>query len=158
MKSLPSRSPRMWLWVVGFCAPFWVAVGAIFFAISAHAQSSQAYLPPAPYPPACSTAAPAISSGFGATSPSIVASNGTCAIEINVGTGTIAATGVIKLPQAPNGWVCMFVDITTNSTTVSQTKQTASTTTSCTIGNFSDISVGAGWVASDKLFGFAAPF
>ena len=93
---------------------------------------------------------PTISSGFG-TSPSIVKSNGTAAFTINVGTGGTATSGVIGLPSAANGWACFCTDITTNSTTVTQCKQTASSTTTATIGNFSDVAVAAAWTASDVV-------
>lgn len=98
----------------------------------------------------CSATAPTISSGFG-TSPSIVANNGTCAFQVNVGTGGSATSGVIGLPAASNGWNLQCTDITTNSTTVFLTKQTASTTTTATVGNFSDVAVASAWTASDKL-------
>lgn len=95
-----------------------------------------------------SGAAPTISSGFG-TSSSVVSNNGTMAFSINVGTGGTATSGVIGLPTAPHGWACFGTDITTNSTAVSQTKQTATSTTSATIGNFSDVAVATAWAASD---------
>lgn len=98
----------------------------------------------------CSATAPTISSGFG-TSPSIVASNGTCSFQINVGTGGSATSGVIGLPTATTGWVCAVTDITTESTTVFFTKQTASSTTTATVGNFNTSAAAAAWVASDKL-------
>jgi hypothetical protein len=94
--------------------------------------------------------APTISSGFG-TSPSIVASNGSLGFEVNVGTGGSATSGVIGLPTATNGWNCRCDDITTASATVFVTKQTASATTTCTVGNFNTSGVAAAWVASDKL-------
>lgn len=94
--------------------------------------------------------APTISSGFG-SSPSIVASNGSLAFQINVGTGGVATSGVIGLPTAATGWICKCDDITTENTTVTYTKQTASSTTSCTVGNFTDIAGAGAWAASDKL-------
>lgn len=94
--------------------------------------------------------APTISSGFG-TSPSIVASNGSAAFEVNVGGGGAATSGVIGLPTATTGWNCACTDITTASATVFLTKQTASATTSCTVGNFNTAGAAAAWVASDKL-------
>jgi hypothetical protein len=97
-----------------------------------------------------SNAAPTISSGFG-TGASIASNNGTAAFTINVGTGGAATTGVIGLPTAANGWNCYATDITTNSTTDSQTKQTASSTTTATIGEFSDVAVASAWVASNIL-------
>lgn len=94
--------------------------------------------------------APTVSSGFG-VSPTIVGNNGTLAFQVNVGTGGAATSGVIGLPTAATGWICSCVDITTTSTTVFVTKQTASGTTSCTVGNFNDVASAAAWVASDKL-------
>ena len=44
--------------------------------------------------------------------------------------GQTACAPVIGLPAAPNGWVCYAWDITTNSDVL---KQTAFTTTSCTL-------------------------
>jgi len=102
-------------------------------------------------------AAPTISSGFGST-PSIVGSNGTGSFEVNVGTGGTASSGVIGLPTAPTGWSCQCTDITTNSTSVFVTKQTASATTSCTVGNFSDAAAATAWTASDKLYCHAFSF
>jgi hypothetical protein len=97
-----------------------------------------------------SPTAPTISSGFG-SSPSIVAHNGTMAFEVNVGTGGSATSGVIGLPTATTGWNCYVTDITTASSTVFLTKQTASSTTSCTVGNFNTAGAAAAWVASDRL-------
>jgi hypothetical protein len=98
----------------------------------------------------CSATAPTISSGFG-TSPSIVANNGTCAFQVNVGTGGSATSGVIGLPTATTGWSCMAADITTQSSTVNTTRQTASSTTTATLGNFNTSGAAAAWVASDHL-------
>lgn len=95
-----------------------------------------------------SGAAPTISSGFG-TSPSISANNGTAAFRVNVGTGGAATTGVVGLPTATTGWNCTCTDITTASTTVFLCKQTASSTTTATIGNFNTAGAAAAWVASD---------
>ena len=94
--------------------------------------------------------APTISSGFG-TSPSVSANNGTAAFRVNVGTGGTASSGVIGMPTAASGWNCFCTDITTNSATVSQCKQTASSTTTATVGNFTDLAVAAAWAASDVL-------
>lgn len=95
--------------------------------------------------------APTISSGFGGT-PSIVASNGTAAFTINVGTGGVATSGVIGLPStASNGWSCDCRDLTTQSATVYLCKQTATTASTATIGNFDAAGAAAAWVASDVL-------
>ncbi len=93
--------------------------------------------------------APTVSSGFG-TGASITASNGTAAFRVGVGT-TSGNTGVIGLPTATAGWNCFANDITTQSTAVAYTKQTASSTTSATLANFSDIAVAGPWVDSDVL-------
>ena len=97
-----------------------------------------------------SATAPTIASGFG-TSPSVVASNGTVAFTINVGTGGTAQTGVITMPTAANGWVVHVENLSTRSSTVFQTKQTATTTTSVTIGSFDAAGAASAWVASDVL-------
>lgn len=97
-----------------------------------------------------SATAPTISSGFG-TNPSIVTSNGTAAFTINVGTGGTAQTGVIGLPTATTGWSVYCADVTTQSSTVFVTKQTASATTSATIGLFDAAGAAAAWTASDIL-------
>jgi len=99
---------------------------------------------------AASNTAPTIGSGFG-TSPSIVASNGTVAFQINVGTGGTASSGVITMPTATNGWSCSANDVTTQSTSVFLTKQIASTTSSVTITNYNISGVATAWVASDKI-------
>lgn len=94
-------------------------------------------------------AAPTISSGFG-TSPSIVASNGSVAFEVNVGTGGVATSGVIGLPAATTGWNCQCSDITTPG--ANMTRQTASSTSSCTVSNVAmSTGAAAAWTASDKL-------
>jgi len=104
-----------------------------------------------------SATAPAISSGFGA-SPSIVHSNGTAVFTINVGIGGTAASGVIGLPRAKNGWAVHCDDITTQSTSVFVTKQTATSTTSATLTQYSAAAVVAPWAASDILVCQAAAY
>jgi hypothetical protein len=96
------------------------------------------------------SSAPSISSGFG-TGASVTQNNGTAAFQINVGTGGSATSGVIGLPGAANGWNCFANDITTESSTVFMTKQTAGTTTTVTIKNFNDTGSAAAWAASDVL-------
>lgn len=95
-----------------------------------------------------SATAPTVSSGFG-SSPSIASNNGTAAFTVNVGTGGSATSGVIGLPTAATGWNCFCTDITTASSTVFLCKQTASSTTTATIGNFNTSAVASAWVASD---------
>ena len=79
-----------------------------------------------------SSTAPTIASGFG-TSPTITASN-TAAFKIVIGTGG-AASGVITLPTAANGWIVYAQDITSGTSLFLQ--QTGSTTTSATLTSFS---------------------
>ena len=97
-----------------------------------------------------STTAPVISSGFG-TTPSIAAHNGTAAFRINVGTGGSASTGVIGLPTATTGWNCYAQNLSSNTASVFLTKQTASSTTAATIGNYDAAGAAAAWTASDIL-------
>lgn len=93
---------------------------------------------------------PTISSGFG-TGPSISANNGSIAMRVNVGTGGVATTGVIGLPLAATGWNCFCSDVTTQTATVDVCKQTATSTTTATLGNFTSAGVAGAWVASDIL-------
>lgn len=93
---------------------------------------------------------PTISSGFG-TTPSVTASNGSIAMRVNVGTGGTAINGVLGLPTAGTGWNCFCTDITTATATVDVCKQTASTATTATIGNYTSGGVTGAWVASDIL-------
>lgn len=88
--------------------------------------------------------------GFG-TSPAVTFNNGLDSIVLNVGTGGTSTSGTVTLPAAPHGWICIVNDVTTTSATVFMTKQTASTTTSVTIGNFNTSGAAAAWVASDVL-------
>ena len=94
--------------------------------------------------------APTISSGFG-TTPSIAANNGSFAFTINVGTGGVATTGVIGLPAATNGWALSIMNLSDNTATVFLTKQTATTTTTATIGNYDAAGAAAAWTASNIL-------
>jgi hypothetical protein len=88
-----------------------------------------------------SASAPTLASGFG-TSPSVVFSNGTAEMEINIGTGGSATSGVINLnATATNGWDCRAQDMNTNIVT----RETAFTTTSVTL------TAASAWTASDKL-------
>lgn len=103
--------------------------------------------------PFARTTAPTISSGFG-TSPSVVASNGTVAFTVNVGTGGTASSGVVGLPASTNGWNCSVENRTSNAANRAgqRTLQTATTTTTVTVQN-QTISTGAAlaWTASDVL-------
>ena len=97
-----------------------------------------------------SATAPTISSGFG-TSPTIASNNGTAAFTVNVGTGGVATSGVIGLPTVTTGWHCFCEDRTTYSATVFMCRQTAFSTTSATIGQFTNAAVAQAWTASDIL-------
>jgi hypothetical protein len=98
--------------------------------------------------------APAIASGFG-TSPTITGTN-TFGFKIVIGTGG-AASGVITLPAAPNGWVVTGYD-TTNSATIF-IQQSAFTTTSATIAGYSmTTGLAANFTAADVLILTASPF
>lgn len=83
---------------------------------------------------------PTISSGFG-TSPSVTTSSNSNAFLVNVGTGGVATSGVIGVPNATNGWSCAVTDRTTNV----GTRQTASTISSITV------TAASAWTASDIL-------
>ena len=94
---------------------------------------------------------PSISSGFGSGA-STGGNVGTKGFTVNVGTGGSASSGVLGFnPVATTGWHCHCDDVTTQSATVFVTKQTASATNSCTIGNFNTAGTAAAWVASDTL-------
>lgn len=104
-----------------------------------------------------SATSPTILSGFGA-SPSIVHSNGTAVFTINVGTSATASMGVIGLPRAKNGWAVHCDDITTQSLSVFVTKQTATSTTSATLTQYSASAAATPWSASDVLVCQAAAY
>lgn len=93
---------------------------------------------------------PTVGSGFG-TGAFVAAGNGTAVFTVNVGTGGTATSGVISLPTAAQGWGCTCADTSTTSATVFMTKQTASSTTSCTVGNFNTSGVAAAWASTDYL-------
>lgn len=96
-----------------------------------------------------SATAPTIASGFG-SSPSIPSSNGTAAFTINVGTGGTATGGVLTMPAATTGWIVTCVDITNAAGAV--TVQTAGTTTSVTLANYSRTTgLLTAWAASDII-------
>lgn len=100
--------------------------------------------------PVLAATTPTISSGFG-TSPSVVAGKA-YAFRVNVGTGGTATSGVVNLgTTATTGWNCTCADLTTQSSTVFLCKQTASSTTTATIGNFDAAGAAAAWTAADIL-------
>lgn len=97
-----------------------------------------------------SSTAPTISSGFG-TSPSVTAHNGTAAFRINVGTGGSATSGVIGLPAAATGWNCFAHALSTINGSTFVQRQTASSTTSATIGNYTDTGASGAWPSAEVL-------
>lgn len=95
---------------------------------------------------------PTISSGFG-TSPSIQFNNGSPVMQVNVGSGGTASSGVIGMPTASVGWSCSVENLTAHfRNRADDTVQTASTTTTVTVQNQTK-STGAAvaWTASDLL-------
>lgn len=85
-------------------------------------------------------------------SPTVVASNGTAAFTVNVGTGGTATTIVIALPAATTGWIAKAENLTAAAANrANQTvKMLSSTTTSVTVQN-QTVSTGAAlaFTASD---------
>ena len=104
-----------------------------------------------------SAAAPTIHSGFGPNA-FIAHNNGTAVFTLNVGTGGTASSGVIGLPRAKNGWAVHCDDITTQSSSVFVTKQTATSTTGATLTQYSAAAVPTPWAASDVLVCQAAAY
>ena len=91
---------------------------------------------------------PTVSSGFG-TSPSVSGPN-TAGFIVTVGSGGVATTGVLTMPAASNGWACSIADLTTPASYV--TSQTASTTTSVSVANYSRTTgLATAWTAGDVL-------
>ncbi len=103
-----------------------------------------------------SATAPTVASGFG-TGAAVAHSNGTAAFTVGVGT-TTGNTGVITMPAAPNGWAAQCTNLSTQSTTVAYTKQVATSQTSITIGNFTDIAGAGPWANSDVISIVAFPY
>ena len=101
---------------------------------------------------AFSSTAPTVTSA--GTSPSITASNGTAAFEVNVGTGGTATTIVLAMPTATTGWNCHATNVTATAANRADqaVRQTASTTTSVTLQN-QTVSTGAAlaFTASDLV-------
>jgi hypothetical protein len=101
--------------------------------------------------------APEVSSGFGEGS-SIGHSNGTAAFTINIGSGGTATTGVLRLPQAANGWSVHCDDVTTYSPSVFVTKQTATSVATATLTQYNAAGEPSPWAASDTLVCQAAAY
>ena len=97
-----------------------------------------------------SSTAPTISSGCGGGSPSISAPNGTDAFVVTIGTAS-GSTCVVAMPTATTGWICSANDITTHTTANFQVLQTASSASSVTVTDYSDIAGAATWVSADKI-------
>jgi hypothetical protein len=95
---------------------------------------------------------PTISSGFG-TSPSIQFNNGSPVMQVNVGSGGTASSGVIGMPTASVGWSCSVENLTAHlRNRADDTVQTASTTTTVTVQNQTKTTGAAvAWTASDVL-------
>jgi hypothetical protein len=99
-----------------------------------------------------SATAPTISSGFCATSPSIAASNGIAAFDINVGTSCSGSIGALAMPAATTGWACSFSDVTTPASYV--ISQTGGSTNTVTITSYSRTTgLAANFTASDHIRG-----
>lgn len=104
-------------------------------------------------PPFFVNTAPSVAaSGCGTAGASITASNGTAAFKVNVGT-TNSGTCTITMPTAKTDWLCSATDITTTSTTVSQTKSVPGGTpaTQIVLQNYTDISGTHAWVDNDII-------
>ena len=113
--------------------------------VTSNSEAPAAYLNPNLL---ISKTAPTIGS-CGGGSPAISANNGTGSFRVTVGSAT--STCVINLPTATTGWNCKADDITQTTTTIFVTKQTASGTTSATLGNFNDVASAANWGTGDVL-------
>lgn len=98
-----------------------------------------------------SSTAPTI--GTCGTSPSVVASNGTAAFELNVGTGGTATTCSFTLPTAATGWLCDAVDVSSPTTGGGyHVKQTSAISpTSVTLTGYNTSGTATAWNASDLL-------
>lgn len=81
-----------------------------------------------------------ITSGFG-TSPSFAFNKVPKEIQVTIGTGGTATTGVLGMPTALTGWDCKATDLNTSIVT----RETAYTTTSVTF------TAASAWTAGDKL-------
>lgn len=101
-----------------------------------------------------SATAPSVAAnGCGTTGASVVTNNGTASFKVNVGT-TNGGTCTITMPAATTDWVCFATDITTISTTVSQTRAVPTSghlTTEITLSNYTDVSGAHAWVDSDVI-------
>lgn len=90
--------------------------------------------------------------GCGGSAATISTKNGTAAFKVGVGTSN-TGTCTVTMPAATTDWICSATDITTTSTTVSQTKSKpgGTPTTQITLQNYTDVSGTAAWVDNDVL-------
>ena len=99
-----------------------------------------------------STAPSVAAAGCGGSAAAISTNGGTAAFKVNVGTSN-TGTCTITMPAAAQDWICYATDITTTSTTVSQTKAKpgGTPTTQVTLQNYTDVSGTAAWTDSDVI-------
>lgn len=84
----------------------------------------------------------------------IAENSGTFIFTINAGSGNSSITITLPSGNVPHGWHCSAWDRTTISSTIFMTRQTNSalSTTSCTIGNFTSAGVsGTSWANGDLI-------
>jgi hypothetical protein len=55
------------------------------------------------------------------------------------------------MPAATDGWACQVNDLTTKSATVFSTQQTAASTNSVTVGNYTTAGAAGAWASGDVL-------
>ena len=97
-----------------------------------------------------SSGVPAVASGFG-TGAAVISNNGTATFRVNVGT-TPGNTGVITMPSATNGWNVQVTNLTSMTTSQFITKQVGvGSSTSVTIGNYTDVGGAGPWLSNDIL-------
>ena len=94
--------------------------------------------------------APTISAGFGLGS-SITASNGPSSFTITIGTGGTAGSGELNLEPVADAWNCWCNDMTTTTSSVFMCKQTTTSSSRVTLGNFSNQGLPAPWRVGDTL-------
>ncbi|WP_321785074.1 hypothetical protein [Burkholderia pyrrocinia] len=92
---------------------------------------------------------PTISSGFGSGA-SVVASNGTAAFRISVGTSP-GSGGTLAMPSASNGWVCDGSDLSQMNSSAFYFRQTAFTKTSVSMAMYNTSGVQSNLVAGDTV-------
>jgi hypothetical protein len=98
-----------------------------------------------PFPPSIA------GNGCGGAGATIMTSNGPASFTVNVGVAPAAACTITLPIPAATGWTCTASDLTTSSGNVFLQKQTATTATTATITNFSDVAVRAKFAANDTL-------